>query len=218
MTASRDKLIQRLTTDLRPVRLPPSPGRVGILWWIGTWIFVAAVALLIAPVRPGMIIQLATHGQFLLESLIGLAAAACLAVFVFRDSVPGDARPAALLLGLILLAIWMLAYVFGLEYPALAPSMAGKRGHCFMETLLYAVPPALVGIWLCRRYYPLTPLRTTALVTLVAAAVPALLMQFACMYEPAHILSHHILPIPLIVAAMTVTHQLGLWLQHARRA
>jgi hypothetical protein len=49
-----------------------------------------------------------------------------------------------------------------------------------------------------------------------AAAVPALLMQFACMYDPAHILSHHILPIPLVVAGMTLVHQLGLWLRRPR--
>jgi len=217
MTDSRNKLIQQLATDLQPVRLPLPPGRVGVLWWIGTWIFVAVVALLVAPLRPGSITELATHGQFFLESLIGFVAAGCLAVFVFRDSVPANGRRSALALGLILLAIWMLAYVVGLEYPAVEPSMVGKRTHCFIETLIYAVPPALAGIWLCRRYYPLAPLRTTALVTLVAAAVPALLMQVACMYEPAHILGYHILPIPLIVAAMTATHQLGIWLRPTRR-
>ena len=32
------------------------------------------------------------------------------------------------------------------------------------------------------------------LLGLASSAVPALLMQFACMYEPAHIFKYHLLP------------------------
>jgi hypothetical protein len=211
MTESRRQLIERLTSTLEPVSAPVPPTRLAILWWISTWAFVAGLAALYQPLRPGALAELATHGQFFFESVLGLAAAAVVAVFAFGDAIPARARHSTLVFGLILTAAWMLAYVIGLEYPALAPSMAGKRAHCFLETLIYGVPPALAGIYLCRRYYVLAPVRTTALITLAAAMVPALLMQFACMYDPAHILTHHLLPIALIVATAVAGHRLVAW-------
>jgi hypothetical protein len=33
-----------------------------------------------------------------------------------------------------------------------------------------------------------------------AAAVPGLFMQLACMYDPAHILTHHLAPIGVVAA------------------
>ncbi len=211
MTEDREHLIKRLTRDLQPVRMPLSPVRAGLLWWISTWVFVTGIAFVLEPPRSGALIQAATHGQFLLESVLGLVAALVIAVFAFGDSIPANARRAELQVGLVLAAAWILAYVIGLEYPALTPSMAGKRPHCFLEIFVYAVPVSLAGIYLCRRYYVLAPVRTTALISLAAAMVPALLMQFACMYDPAHILSHHILPIPMVVAAAIVVHRLVLW-------
>jgi hypothetical protein len=110
--------------------------------------------------------------------------------------------------GLVLVVIWISSYVIGLEYPTLQASMQGKRADCFQEVLLYSLLPATAGIWLCRRYYPLAPVRTAALMTLAASMIPALFMQFACMYDAAHILSHHILPIPLLVGAAFALHPL----------
>jgi len=49
-----------------------------------------------------------------------------------------------------------------------------------------------------RRRAALQTMWTGALAGLAAAAVPALMMEFACMYEPAHILTMHLSPIPVI--------------------
>jgi hypothetical protein len=200
MRQGRDELIQRLVADAQPVLRPPSPALAAGIWWAGTWAFALVALLLAGEFRPGALGQLAGQPRFLLESLAGLAASALLAGFAFGDAVPGRARPALLAAGLVLGAAWVLAYVIGLESPALVPGMLGKRPECFLETLLYSLPPALAGWWFSRRYYVLLPLRNAVVLTLAAAMVPALAMQFACMYEPAHILTHHILPIPLVVA------------------
>lgn len=200
MNDQRKLLIRRLASDLRPVPPALSPLLMAGLWWLCTWVFVVAVTLTLAPLRPGALVQLATEGRFALESLVGLSAGGCLAVYAFADSIPGYDRRPFLVIGLGLASVWVMSYVAGLEYPAMIPSMEGKRAECFLETLLYSAPPALAGWWLSRRYYVLAPVRNTALLTLAAAMVPALFMQIACMYDPAHILSHHILPIPLIVA------------------
>jgi hypothetical protein len=70
----------------------------------------------------------------------------------------------------------------------------------------------VAGIWLIHRnYHPLAPLRSAALIGLAGAMLPALFMQFACMYDPAHILHFHILPIPGVV----VLGVIGAWV--ARR-
>lgn len=211
MTESRRQLIARLAANVQPVGRPVPPSRVAILWWISTCVLVTGIAVLVRPLRPGALADATTHVQFLLESGLGLLAAAVLAAFAFGDCIPANTKRSTLIVGLVLAAAWVMAYVIGLDYPALAPSMAGKRAHCFLETMVYGVPPALAGIYLTRRYYVLAPVRTTALITLAATMVPALLMQFACMYDPAHILSHHILPIPLVVAAAIVMHRLLAW-------
>ena len=59
----------------------------------------------------------------------------------------------------------------------------------------------VAGLFLIRRLYPLSPIRTAMSVGLVAGMLPALYMQLACMYEPAHILTFHILPGLLMVGA-----------------
>jgi hypothetical protein len=200
MMNRQEQLIAKLTAGLTPVKPAPPPLRVAGLWWLGSWLFVIVVTLLTGPLRPGAFVQVVTHAQFAAESLVGLLAAALIAAWAFESSIPGTRRSGLLHIGLIAGALWLIAYVVGLEYPALEPSMAGKRADCVLQTLLFAGPPVVAGIWLTHRYYlPLAPLRSTALVGLAGAMLPALFMQFACMYDPAHILSYHILPIPGVV-------------------
>jgi hypothetical protein len=205
MRNRQEEVIAKLTAELKPVRAAWPPLRVAALWWLGSWLFVIGVTLLTGPLRPGAFVQLVSNAQFAAESLVGLLAAALIAAWAFENSIPGTRRSGLLNVGLVAAAVWLIAYVAGLEYPALEPSMAGKRADCFLQTLLFAGPPMAVGIWLARRcYFPLAPLRTAALIGLAGAMLPALFMQFACMYDPAHILTHHILPIPAVVLAGVV--------------
>jgi uncharacterized membrane protein YdbT with pleckstrin-like domain len=48
---------------------------------------------------------------------------------------------------------------------------------------------------------PLWPRATAAAAGAAAAAIPAILMQLACMYDPLHALSYHLTPV-LMVAAL----------------
>ena len=73
--------------------------------------------------------------------------------------------------------------------------MLGKRETCAREVLILAAPPLVVALWLVRRAAPLARVWTGALAGAAAAAVPGLIMQLACMYEPAHILTYHLAPI-----------------------
>jgi acyl-CoA synthetase (NDP forming) len=62
-----------------------------------------------------------------------------------------------------------------------------------LETL-FEIPPLLAGLWLARRRYVLRSSRAGALIGLAAGMMPALFMQLACMYEPSHIMTFHIVP------------------------
>ncbi len=193
---SRADLIHELVEDLRPVRPVLSPGRLATVWLAGSWFFVLAATLATGPMRPGFEAQLAEEPRFLGEVLLGLLAGAAAIHAAGRLGVPD---PASLLrqagLALLLLGAWGGAYVYGVLDSALEPSMLGKRESCFFETLLYAGPPLAAGLWLVRRAAPLGRVRTGALVGVAAAALPALLMQLACVYDPAHNLSHHLAPV-----------------------
>jgi hypothetical protein len=92
------------------------------------------------------------------------------------------------------LAAWLALMIAGFWFPALDTGMSGKRPHCNLETILYALPPLLLGLWQVRRLYPLRPVQTALAVGLAAGLFGAWYMQLACMYEPAHGLVLHLLP------------------------
>jgi hypothetical protein len=95
---------------------------------------------------------------------------------------------------LLLLVAWIGMYVFGVFDPALEPSMAGKREHCWIEAFIYGAPGLALGCYALRRLWPLHGAWSGALLGLAAGAIPALIMQFACMYAPLHIIVFHLLP------------------------
>lgn len=201
MGSDRERLIQDLVTDLKPV---VNPGRVWPMfatWFVMSWIFVVIAMLWVAPFRPGAVQQLLNVPRFLIENLVGLAAGVLLALAAFKLAIPGRARgPGVLWLPLTLLAVWIAGYVIGLVAPTLAPSMLGKRPGCFVEILAYALPLVLFASLQLRRLAPIHRRSRGILIGLAAGAIPGLLMQLACMYQPGHILSHHIAPIFALAA------------------
>jgi hypothetical protein len=76
--------------------------------------------------------------------------------------------------------------------------MLGKREGCNLEVLLFSIPTLLIGAIALRRGYVLRPWAAGATLGVAAGAVPALVMQFACMYEPRHILLFHLAPVVLV--------------------
>jgi hypothetical protein len=193
--ARRGDLIRELSEDLRPARGLRSPRLLALVWGAGAWLFVIAATLWAAPMRPGFAQQLTASLHFAGETLLGFAAGALAVATAFALGVPGWGSPrrrAALALGA--LGLWVALHVYGLVDPALEPSMAGKRPHCFLEVLIYGAPVLVVGLVLLRRLAPLDRRRTGVVLGAAAGAMPGLLMQLACMYVPEHILTYHIAP------------------------
>lgn len=187
-------LIANLSRDLAPVEPPSNLNRLAMAWFALSAIYVILITHMFGPIRPGALTQLVTVPRFLLETTLGAAAVLWISLLAFRSSVPAALSKRFVVTGIVLLALWLAQYVIGLFSPALKPSALGERPHCWLETMLYAVPVILAGLYFVRRFYPLHPVRTAMSIGLVAGMLPALYMQVACMYDPVHILLFHILP------------------------
>ncbi|QBY03265.1 DUF1109 domain-containing protein [Thalassotalea sp. HSM 43] len=191
---NRDKFIADLTDNLEPVKPMLNIDALAMIWCVISVLYVIAIIHLTGPTRPGALSQLVTEPRFLLETLLGLTAIICLSLLAFRDAVPGALSSTFMKIGIVLVMVWLAQYAIGLLSPALQPSDLGKRPMCLYETMMYSLPPIYAAWYLARRYYPLQPVRTAMMLSLSAGLMPALYMQIACMYEPKHILSFHIMP------------------------
>jgi hypothetical protein len=213
MSGDQQKLISALSSSLQPVRPVMAVELTALLWLLASAGFVVAVTHWLGPIRPNAIAQLGSEARFAMETLVGVMAIAVVAIAAFRASIPGALTRRFAALALCLMLLWLANYVIGLVSPALEPSMLGKRDHCFVETLVFSMPPALLALLLIHRRYPLRPVYGAALACLAAGMMPALYMQIACMYVPAHILQMHILPGLLVMLAGALAMLLVIWLR-----
>ena len=196
----REDLIDALARDLKPVRTRTRHCWSGWLWWLSSWIYVVCVAVSIGPIRANALDSLQLSPLYALESIAGLLVTGLFCSLAFRESIPGITNKKTFWIAAVAVIVWLGFYFFGFFVsPALEPSMTGKRAHCVLEAFLYSGPPVLAGYYWLYRYYPLRSVRTGIYLGISAGSIPALIMQFVCMYIPAHILSHHIAPI-LVVA------------------
>lgn len=200
MSESREALIRELVADLKPVR---RPGRIVHL--IGTWLAIACVysaAVLAAtgPFRPGALDGLLAYPGFAVETLVAALAVFSLAYAALLSALPGATTPRSLAAPLLLVAAWLGFYVVGLWFPDHPVSELGHRTHCYLQTQLFGLPTLGLMLWFARRLAPAWPRLTGGLAGAAAAAVPAAMMQFACMYGPEHILIYHMGPVAVTAA------------------
>jgi len=205
-----DSTIRTLVDDLTPTGRPSKPGRSGMLWWIVAMLGTTAVMALVQPFRPGFVEQLLSTPRFALESILGVLVCVGIARAAFALGIPDVRSPwRRARVPLVLVAIWFGLFGVALLAPVLPPSMAGKRGFCELEVLVYAVPLTLAGLIMVRRMLPLNAATTGAWMGFAAGLIPAFLMQLACMHEPWHIIKLHLAP---TLGAAVVGAVLGYWL------
>lgn len=212
----REQLIEDLAADLAPVR---SPGKTRIraaIWLVIATLYSSIVILATGPVREGSGEHLHTHPLFGLETLVACAAVVALTVATLRTAIPAQRHPLlriapALFLG----ALWVGFYVFGMWEPVHPVSMLGKRDHCVLQGLFFSFPSMALLLYYARGLMPLWPRITGALAGASAAAIPAAWMQFACMYVPEHILTHHIGPIIAMAGIGAIVGPLALRQTHS---
>lgn len=195
MNAAREQLIAQLSADLRPVVKPAGSAAAVALWLFAACAFSVFALLLVGPFRVGSLQQLTESPRFLLENLLGVLTVVWLGVTGLRLAIP-DITPvrSRVVWPLALLAAWLALYAYGFHAPSLPVSMDGKRALCFLEAAVDGLPALLWGLWLAHRWWPLHGAWTGCLLGLSAGAMPALLMQLACMYSPSHIFLFHLVP------------------------
>lgn len=191
---SRGDLIDSLSADLKPVQPVANINLLTAVWLILGVAYVMASALVLGPIRPGVFEQLLGNPRFLLETLYGAGVFTLVAMVAFNSAIPGAVSPALKRLATAAVIVWVLNFLYALVNPALEPSMLGKRPHCYLETLVYALPPMLFAIYRQQKLYPLKPGDSAMWAGLAAGLIPAWYMQVACMYLPKHVLLFHILP------------------------
>ena len=196
---SRDELIDRLVQELPATTRRPAVGGMAALWLLVSLCYVVAVTALVGPLRPGALQQVAESPHYLLEMLLGAAAITGLGIALFFAAVPGALGRWGLSAVLVLPLLWLATLALGLEYPALHSGMAGKRDHCYLEAMLYALPPLALALYGQRRLYPLHPAMCALFAGLAAGLLPAWYMQLACMHDASHALAFHVLPGLLMV-------------------
>lgn len=206
MNQSRQVLISDLAGDLKPVKRPGQTTLPLLFWLIIVGIYSIAIVLITGGLRDNALGALVTAPAYALEILVGTVAIGLLGHAALRTAIPGTGswlRRAAIPLAAV--GVWLALIVFGLLVePALPPSMLGKREFCFWQTLIFGAPSFAALLWLARGLLPLWPRATAALAGAASAAFPALLMQLACMYAPAHALTHHFAPVAIVAGVGAV--------------
>lgn len=200
MSMDRDNLIKDLVADLKPVKRPGHIGRPLAVWFAVATVYSVLVLLAAAPMREGAFANLLVWPSFAFETLLAILALWLLGRASLRSAIPGLKLSTEIGWPAMLLAAWIGVYIVGLWYPAHPVSTLGARPHCIWQAVLFSLPNLALMLMVARRFFPLAPRTTGMLAGAVAAGVPAALMQFGCMYVPAHILTHHISPIFIVAA------------------
>lgn len=196
---TRIDLINELSTNLSPTHLRSGVVIIPLLWFSLSWLYVISLGLNLGPLRANALDALIISPQFAIESLVALFSGALFCVIAFQESIPGLRRPWLVYLTYFSALLWVSCYLFGLAFPALEPSLVGKRAHCVLEAFLYSTPPLIAAYFLIYRRFPLHSIRAGIFIGISAGMLPALFMQFTCLYDPLHMLTHHIGPISVPV-------------------
>lgn len=195
MKDERATLIADLAADAQALPRAGRTGHLALAWLVLAAVLAIGGLLMHAPATVFRGPLLWTSGQFLLESLLGVATIVGLGVAAFRAGIPAPPSWRARVLPMLPLMAWLALHVVELWHPTFEASMAGKRLHCWLEVLALGVPGLVLGCVAIRRWlWPLRGARTGAWLGFASGAIPALAMQFICVHDARHILAFHLAP------------------------
>jgi hypothetical protein len=182
-TTSHDRLIERLSTDLRPVRRV-SPGWLAAAWLLVVIVFAAYLASMSD--LHAMMRRLGAAPDMWLAALGSALTGVLAVVAAFMTSVPGRSTRWALL-PLPPLALWIwesgMGCARGWHIPGVQDAGAGFSDHCFMFICGISLPLSLLLMVLLRWTFPLRPNLTLLLGGLAAAGTSATLLNFFHPYD-----------------------------------
>ena len=193
---NQPNIIDELVKDLDPVTERKISFRYSILIWLVVISMTAIAMIMFAPIRTNAFDQLINTGRFQFEIILGLAITLLFVNAALQSGSPDlGVSHRFWKWGIALAVIWLCHFAYSFYDPVFPPSMSGKRVQCYFEALAYSLPMMFVGICMIKRMYPLRPIISGSRLGLAVGVSPALLMQVACMHEPLHTLTHHLLPV-----------------------
>lgn len=199
---SYDALIDRLSTDLVPVRRlrPPAVRTAGWLLLVA----VVAVVLVMHFGLGGMTLRFANTPDLAWAAVGALATAITAAWAAFALSVPGRGTALAWL-PLPAALLWIGASGLGCLRQWIAPgtqiSTAHQSADCLVFIIGFSVPLSIAMVMLLRRAYPVRPILTAVMVGLASAAASASLLEICHAYDAtATDLLSHVLAVGVVVA------------------
>jgi hypothetical protein len=199
---SHDRLIERLTAELRPVRRV-SPGWLAVSWLLVVVLFAGYLASM-SDMHAMMRRLMAAPDMWL--AALGSALTGVLAVVAaFMTSVPGRSTRWGLL-PLPPLALWIwesgMGCARGWHLPGVHDASFGDSDHCFMFICGISLPLSLLLMVLLRWTFPLRPNLTLALGGLAAAGTAATLLNFFHPYDASvSDLVMHAVAVALVIGA-----------------
>jgi len=198
-----NQLIDRLSTQLEPVRVLRPPLLRALAWLICVGLIGTAVVWRYAQL-PAVLPRL-TLPRVAVESFATALTAVTAVIAAFELSVP-DRSPRWAWLPLPPFALWLAASGLGclrngwsLHEPA---GFMGHSPHCFAFITGASVPLAIGLFWMLRRARPIHALPVAAVGTLGVAATAAFVLQFFHPFDVTVIdLALHLAAIGLVVLA-----------------
>lgn len=171
------------------------------------WVF--GVGWLLDPIRPHAHDQLLDVPRYGLEIALGALSVVASVTLAFRLSRPNAATSVDIGLTLLAISAWAVTLAMAWAHPPIEPSMFGKRLSCEWEAFALSLPPAIAGVLMLRGGFVTRPWLAGVLLAFSAGALPAVFMQFACMIEPSHMISHHLLPAAIVTVLMGIVGALA---------
>ncbi len=202
-----NSLIDRLSTDLKPVRPALSPVRATLLWVFFTALSTLALFAAVLHFRTNWegVSDRVTFWIALSSLLATMFGCATVAI---RSGLPGRVRSATSeLLGPVAFAFFCGSLAFDFFASPVQSSPLGaslllkglepRSGmHCSLTVLFLAVLPALLLAWRLRKTAPTEPKQAGCWAGLAAGAAGAFGLAFCCPSEnPVHLLIWHGLPV-----------------------
>lgn len=191
-----DKLIGALVDDLRVTPwYARRRARVALWCALAVVYFIAAVSFMDRPA-----LQFLLTAIFMIETAAIFLLAVILGAVGIVASVPGEPIPKRFVYGALSLAILAIASVVVVD-PRLMVGFQQLLDHtvdariCASATVLWALPPAVVGIWLLGVGSGPRLGFSTLMVFSGAGLLGTAVLQFECMnQEPLHVLFGHMAP------------------------
>jgi hypothetical protein len=168
-----DDLIERLGTDLRPVRPLASPWRRAAIWLVIAGGYLALV-LVVSWLRRGALLGVSTEPVYLLQQAGLIATAVPAAVAAFASVIPGDSRRLRWM-PLAAVAIVMLTFVWGIARDVNIRGIIGLGRETDWPCVISIVAGGGI-LWsvaavMLRRGAPLAPASTSLLAGLAAVSL-----------------------------------------------